>query len=258
MDLEPPLSDQLQQSGVDHEIIGLPESVTAALDAQHAMVAFAGGTADWDLVRSRLTASVTSNERGSRAPELARMILGVRPLPASLTGRLDQLCLELSDSSLTAAADLASQAHRLLGFTRGERPWGRAARQLRPLVARSTRHATRADTALTLLDRAVSRQRASLLTYATDTDLVPVQLMGLYQTKGREADATVVVLRSNDIYGTEPSPFPVGSRLLYVVLTRARHKTLLLLFGGGLPPLVAPLANLAPARSPALGPRPAG
>lgn len=35
------LSDQLQQSGVDHEIIGLPESVTAALDAQHAMLAFA-------------------------------------------------------------------------------------------------------------------------------------------------------------------------------------------------------------------------
>ena len=40
------LSDQLQHSGVDHEIIGLPESVTAALDAQHAMVAFAGGTAE--------------------------------------------------------------------------------------------------------------------------------------------------------------------------------------------------------------------
>ena len=45
------LSDRLQQSGVDHEIVGLPESVTAALDAQHAMLAFAGGTADWDLER---------------------------------------------------------------------------------------------------------------------------------------------------------------------------------------------------------------
>ena len=71
--------------------------------------------------------------------------------------------------------------------------------------------------------------------------------MGLYQTKGREADATVVVLRSGDFYGTERPPFPVGSRLLYVVLTRARHRTIVLLFGGGLPALVAPLANLAPA-----------
>ena len=33
---------------------------------------------------------------------------------------------------------------------------------------------------------------------------------------------------------------------LYVVLTRARNKTLLLLFGDGLPARVAPLANLAP------------
>ena len=186
------------------------------------------------------------------------MILGARPLPASLARRLDQLRLELSESGLTAAADLASQAHRMLGFTRGERQWRRAARLLRPLVARSARRATSAVTALTLLDRAVSRQRASLLTYAADADPVPVQLMGLYQTKGREADATVVVLRSNDFYGTERSPFPVGSRLLYVVLTRARHKTLLLLFGDSLPPLVEPLADLKSARPPALTAHSAG
>ena len=252
------LSDQLQHSGVDHEIIGLPESVTTALDAQHAMVAFAGGTADWDLVRSQLAVSVASNERGSRAPELALMILGARPLPASLAGRLDQLRVELAGSGLTAAADIASQAHRVLGFTRGERQWRRAARLFRPLVARSARHTTRADSVLAVLDRAVSRQRASLLTYAADADPVPVQLMGLYQTKGREADATVVVLRSNDFYGKERSPFPVGSRLLYVVLTRARHKTLLLLFGDGLPPLIAPLANLASAGPSARIPRLAG
>ena len=69
--------------------------------------------------------------------------------------------------------------------------------------------------------------------------------MGLYQTKGREADATVVVLRSNDFYGKEPAPFPVGSRLLYVVLTRARRKTIVLLFGHEPPALIAPLARLA-------------
>lgn len=252
------LSDQLQQSGVDHEIIGLPESVTAALDAQHAMVAFAGGTADWDLVRSQLAVSVASNERGNRAPELALMILGVRPSPTSLDSRLDQLRAGLSGSSLTAAADLAGRAHRLLGLTRGERQWRRAARLLRPLVSRSTRRAARADRALALLDRAVAQQRAGLLTGAADADPVPVQLMGLYQTKGREADATVVVLRGNDFFGREASPFPVGSRLLYVVLTRARHKTLLLLFGDVLPPLVAPLASLESAGPSALIPRPAG
>jgi DNA helicase-2/ATP-dependent DNA helicase PcrA len=252
------LSDQLQQSGVDHEIIGLPESVTTALDAQHAMVAFAGGAADWDLVRSQLAVSVASNERGNRVPELALMILGVRPAPTSFDSRLDQLRAGLSGSSLTAAADLADRAHRLLGLTRGERQWRRAAKLLRPLVSRSARRAARAGSTLALLDRAIAQQRAGLLTGAADADPVPVQLMGLYQTKGREADATVVVLRGNDFFGREAFPFPVGSRLLYVVLTRARHKTLLLLFGNVLPPLVAPLASLASAGPPALIPRPAG
>src|SRR4029079_3968420 len=129
----------------------------------------------------------------------------------------------------------AGQAHRALGLIRGERQWRRAARLLHPLVARSARHTARADSALAVLDRAVSQQRASLLTYATDADVVPVQLMGLYQTKGREADATVVVLRNREFFGTDRPPLPVGSRLLYVVLTRARHKTILLLFGSGLP-----------------------
>lgn len=113
------LSDQLQQSGVDHEIIGLPESVTTVLDAQHAMIAFAGGTVDWDLVPSRLAVSVTSTEHGSRAPELAHMIISARTPPAVLARELDQLRLELSDSSITAAASLASRAHKMLGLTRG-------------------------------------------------------------------------------------------------------------------------------------------
>jgi DNA helicase-2/ATP-dependent DNA helicase PcrA len=239
------LSDKLLQLGIDHEIIGLPESVAAALDAQHAMISFAVGAAEWDLPLIRLAVFVTSTERGSRAPELARMLLGQRPLPRTLAARLDQLRKELADSSsLTGAVQVATQAHTALGITRGGRQWHRAARLLRPLVARATRRTSSNSAALELLDRTLTRQRAGLLTYAADADAVPVQLMGLYQTKGREADATVVVLRSNDFYGTERVPFPVGSRLLYVVLTRARHKTIILLFGHQPPALVAPLARL--------------
>jgi DNA helicase-2/ATP-dependent DNA helicase PcrA len=175
------------------------------------------------------------------------MIIGAggRPLPATLARRLGQLRLDLAGSGITAAADLAGRAHGTLGLARGEHPWRHAARLLRPIAARSARRASKPDGALALLGHAVSRQRASLLTHATDADPVPAQLMGLYQTKGREADATVVVLRNGDFYGNERHPLPVGSRLLYVVLTRARHKTILLLFGDGLPALVAPLASLA-------------
>ena len=75
------------------------------------------------------------------------MIIGAggRTLPATLARRLDQLRLDLSGSGITAAADLAGQAHRMLGLTRGERQWRRAARLLRPLVARSARRTTKAD-----------------------------------------------------------------------------------------------------------------
>lgn len=69
--------------------------------------------------------------------------------------------------------------------------------------------------------------------------------MGLYQSKGREADATVVVLRASDYYGKEHEPMSAGSKLLYVVLTRARMKTIVLTLGMELPPLIYPLAALA-------------
>jgi hypothetical protein len=67
--------------------------------------------------------------------------------------------------------------------------------------------------------------------------------------RARTSYAAAVVLRSNDFYGPERAPFPVGSRLLYVVLTRARLKTIVLLFGHEPPALVAPLSQLASRRA---------
>lgn len=96
----------------------------------------------------------------------------------------------------------------------------------------------------------VTDQQVSLLTYSDSDDAADVQLMGLYQSKGREADATIVVLRGNDYFGKEGEPMPVGSKLLYVVLTRARTKTIVLTLGSTLPPLIYPLAVLADTRDP--------
>jgi DNA helicase-2/ATP-dependent DNA helicase PcrA len=41
--------------------------------------------------------------------------------------------------------------------------------------------------------------------------------MNLHQTKGREADATVPLLRPDEFHGYEAEPYPTGSRLLYVL-----------------------------------------
>jgi len=43
-------------------------------------------------------------------------------------------------------------------------------------------------------------------------------------TKGREVDATVLLLQSDEFHGYEAEPYPTGSRLLYVYLTRARER----------------------------------
>jgi DNA helicase-2/ATP-dependent DNA helicase PcrA len=91
----------------------------------------------------------------------------------------------------------------------------------------------------------VTDRQVSLLTHSDVDDPADIQLMGLYQSKGREADATIVVLRGNDYFGKESEPMPVGSKLLYVVLTRARTKTIVLTLGSTLPSLIYPLAVLS-------------
>jgi hypothetical protein len=55
----------------------------------------------------------------------------------------------------------------------------------------------------------------------------------------------ISLLRGNDYFGMESEPMPVGSKLLYVVLTRARTKTIVLTLGSTLPSLIYPLAVLS-------------
>lgn len=235
------LSDQLRDLGIDHEIIGLPESLSAALHTQYSMIAFAAGISPWEEVRRHLAVFVTSSIRGSNAPPLAYQIL--QATPGLLERRLASLRDQLREASLQDAPLLAAQAHHSIGLPRGHRHWDRAHQLLRPLVAQSLRRGPDHATALKFLEQAVSERGVSLLTHEADGADTLVQLMGLYQAKGREADATVVVLRNSDFFGTEPPPYPDGSRLLYVVLTRARRTTVVLLFGTP-PPLVAPLQRL--------------
>ena len=71
-----------------------------------------------------------------------------------------------------------------------------------------------------------------------------VQVMNLHQTKGREADAVIILSDDDDYHGKEREPFVQGSRLLYVILTRARREVTVLL-GHEPHPLVSPLASLA-------------
>jgi len=55
------------------------------------------------------------------------------------------------------------------------------------------------------------------------------QVMNFHQTKGREAEVVILVYRDADWFGRETEPFTRNSRLLYVSLTRARMRDVIIL-----------------------------
>lgn len=244
------LSDHLNRAGIAHEIVGLPDSVASALQAQFEMLCHAAGEGTTDAIRRALGIFATSTERGGGAPQLARMIAGLVPASATLVSRLSQSESKLAAAtSIPEALDLIAEAPEAIGLTRGGRAWARSTVILRALLGPRLCRAEKFPPGGfdSFRERLADRQ-VSLLTHNDVDDSADVQLMGLYQSKGREADATIVVLRGNDYFGKESEPMPVGSKLLYVVLTRARTKTIVLTLGSPLPALIYPLAALSARR----------
>jgi DNA helicase-2/ATP-dependent DNA helicase PcrA len=245
------LSDQLADAGIPHEISGLSESLTAAIDAQVTMGQYAAGLREWKVVLRYLAIFVTSAVRGKQVPVLAYQLLGTAGASRTLQQRLEALKAALSQADdLASALDLATRAHEAIGLPNKASAWARAAQMLRPMHAASSqaRYGRRPsdEQVLATLDRVVEDRRVAMLTEDTTETEAVVQLMNLHQTKGREADATVVILRSTDFFGTDRSePFEEPSRLLYVVFTRARKRVVVLLFGSSFGPLIAPIAGLA-------------
>lgn len=242
------LSDQLAELGIAHETSGLTESMSAAFDAILAMLKFSQGITPWKSVQQRLAIFVTSALRGKQVPPLARMLLGKAEAPGALVKRLERLEAALPGTELSEALTLAAAAHTSLGLPAKATSWNRAASQLRPMLARVDRGPGQKIPAAQLarLEAQLQEQRVGLLTEAYSEHEPDVQLMGLYQTKGREADSTVIILRSTDFFGMEKTePYEEGSRLMYVVFTRARKRSIVLIFGSGLPGLVEPLARLS-------------
>ena len=241
------LSDHLSAEGIAHEIVGLPDATTSALQAQFEMLRFSAEKESGDLVMRALGLFVTSLERGQKAPKLALQIVGLAEVPRTLETRLSALLEELEATTCVAdSLRIVEQVPNSIGLVRGERSWSQGFRLfaslLGPRLCRSDGFPT--DGFESIKAKLVDEQ-ISLLTGSDVAPASEVQLMGLYQSKGREADATVIVLREGDFYGTEPEPMEDGSKLLYVVLTRARRKTVILTVGGTLPSLVKPLALLS-------------
>jgi DNA helicase-2/ATP-dependent DNA helicase PcrA len=210
------LSDALTAAATRHEQVGLSEAYGEALTAQLALLRYAlQGISG----RRALAVFVAANFRRND-PLIGQIVGGTNPeIEQALAGVIGDLRAAAKPLDVNRLARVIADAYARLGALRGQSTWSEAARRTR--------------TAMRLLDAGkplsaveeelmVVRRRALL----GDAPLRPhpVQVMNLHQTKGREADVTILVLQPGEYHGEEGPPYPKLSRLLYVLLTRARHQ----------------------------------
>lgn len=235
------LSDALTAAGLVHEQVGFTEAHAEAISAQLALAQYALGQRA--PVRRALAVFVTACLRGRGLSHLAQQMLDKSNpvLERALRALAQDLRSAASgpDADLGLLAETVTGAYARIGTFRGQEAWLQAAAE--------TRRALRLlalDKSVTAVAEQLRKIREETLVGNTQPRPRPVQVMNLHQTKGREADTTILLLGDDEYYGPEGEPFPNGSRLLYVVMTRARHQAHLLVPANSHPlwaPLIATL-----------------
>lgn len=241
------LGVNLHQAGVEHVLVGLPEAHAEALAAMEGLFRYGLGLVDRDEVQRRLAVFLTSAVRGRNIPPLAQALVGQQPLSETLEQRLAATLDSLKSANERGLQDLVSEcalAWEEIGVTSGRRPWRQAAKTFGANAYQiiSTARGERSESAVRL-EKRVAELRGEVLVEAGLGQPHPVQLMNFHQTKGREADVVVLVYRDDDFFGHEGEPFEDNSRLLYVSLTRAKQRNVVVLLRSP-HPLVAPFAPL--------------
>jgi len=237
------LGAALMAAGVDHVLVGIPEAHGEALVAIGILCAFAGGHASWEEVRVQLATFLTACTRGAKPPWLAVQLASGGELPPAFQRRLAALRQALEDERGAATFGevlaVAAQAWPGLGVTSGLRPWSRALVDFTAL-ARRFLNLPLTDASVGQLLAAAGRRRVGALVDFDGGQDGPVQLMNFHQTKGREADAVLLVYRDNDYLAdsADREPFEKSSRVLFVSLTRARSMVTVVL-----PPAPHPLVG---------------
>lgn len=214
------LSTELTAAGVSHEQVGFAEAFGDALQAQFAFLRWA--LSGEPGARVALAVYVRSISRGNREKQVAEAIVS-KSMPAfetklkAFAGQLRSAAGPTPDYNdmLGQLADI----HQFLSLPRGEDTWLLANHQLLRALRALEVGGTLSD-----VGQEVEDLRVRTLVGFRAPRTKPVQVMNLHQTKGREADATVLMLHPDEYHGPESEPYPTGSRLLYVCLTRARER----------------------------------
>ncbi len=244
------LSASLFSAGIDHVLVGLPEAHGEALTTMEIACLYGADRVAVDVVRLRLAVFLTASVRRNAVPELALALRGITPLPTRLQQRMNDATKGLREAAGEGFEHLVQTAMQLwprLGIAAGKRPWNQAARTFGAIAQQVLRRARGAEDFFVELSRHLSAQRVESFFDSEVGTGHRIQLMNFHQTKGREADVVILVYRATDWFGREQEPYPANSRLLYVSLTRARSRNIIIL-----PPsphcLVAPFGDLADVR----------
>ena len=228
------LGAALTAAGLTHSLIGIPEAQGEGIAALLVLTKFGLGEASDTDVRVALATFLTSCTRGRRAPELALRLAHGRELPRLFVPRLDALLeglIRARPTGMRAVGEVAVGAWEDLGITRGLTPWRRSSYGFMATVTRLTRRQLTQAEALVHLERETAAMRTGALVSDPSMRTGLTTLMNFHQTKGREADAVVLVYRDGDYLAdrNDREPFTEPSRVLYVSLTRAREKAVVIL-----------------------------
>ncbi len=243
------LGTQLTNNGIEHSLVGLPEAQGEALAALSALVEFGAGLIDAAMMRQALATYLTACTRGRNPPALANgLAFGAPALPDALLARLQSIegaLVDSAESGFEALVETACTAWPGLALGSGNRPWQVSARRFSAIAQRVVGSGERLVDLVEGLLVQVERERTAALVGNDHVDQHPIQIMNFHQTKGREVDQVILLYRSGDYLANHRAtePFEEASRVLYVAMTRARRRVVVVL-----PPdphdLVAPFADL--------------
>ncbi len=239
---------QLAEAGVDHVLIGLPDAQGEAVAAMAIMCEFAVGKVTAPDLRGAFATFLTACSRGARAPLLAVALARGESIPPQLEERMSSLEAALLEAAPDpiVVGQVIERAWPSLGILAGNRPWARALPAFGPVLRHASRGRSLDDNALSAMRRQVKGMRSTALLDSNRMRLPPTKLMNFHQTKGREADAVILVYRDGDVLSgwSDSEPYEESSRVLYVSLTRARHR-LCVVLPLNPHPLIAPFAELS-------------
>ena len=226
------VAELLNDAGIDHALIGIPEAHSEALGSMAAQCAYAAGLVGDDEVRESLALFLTASVRGRNAPAMALALIGSgRPLPNQVDnaiGELERTLAGATGGTIGELGQIAMQSWYGIGLASGFRPWQRASQHFGRLIS-PLRDEQVSEDGIRRLLAIVERSQTEALIDLDHSEQSRVKLMTYHQTKGREADSAIHVYRGEDFFGREGEPFEEASRLLNVAITRARKRLVLIL-----------------------------